>query len=106
MQFQNRNLHVVYDGVCWAIAVEGEGRLESGLDFTTAIAVATSFAVERRVFLYVHDKRGGIAERIDFGDAMVANEGHGLSAMPDQGTPDAEASSGQVHIPAEKDNAQ
>ncbi|MCY1214654.1 hypothetical protein D9M68_489300 [compost metagenome] len=64
MPVQNCNVHVVFDGH-WAIAAEGEGRLQIGLDMTSAIALATSLAVERQAMLYVHDKNGDIIQRID-----------------------------------------
>ncbi|MBP0639160.1 MULTISPECIES: DUF2188 domain-containing protein [unclassified Cupriavidus] len=69
MPVQNCNVHVVFDGH-WAIAAEGEGRLQVGLDMTSAIALATSLAVERRAMLYVHDKNGDIIQRIDCSRAM------------------------------------
>lgn len=66
MATQNSNLHVVYDGTQWAIAVEGVGRIECSLDFIKAITIATSLAIERQVLLYVHDKQGCIDRRMDF----------------------------------------
>ncbi len=66
MPAQNCNLHVVYDGRYWAIAVEGTGRIEGGLELTKAIAIATSLALERRILLYIHDKQGWISKQIDF----------------------------------------
>ncbi|MBP0624889.1 DUF2188 domain-containing protein [Cupriavidus consociatus] len=73
MPVQNCNVHVVFDGH-WAIAAEGEGRLQVGLDLTSAIALATSLAVERQAMLYVHDKNGDITQRIDCSRAMPPAE--------------------------------
>lgn len=63
---QNRNLHVVYDGTKWAIAEEGIGRVASNLELAKAIAIATSLAVARGILIYVHEKDGCIAKRVDF----------------------------------------
>ncbi|MBF6992541.1 MULTISPECIES: DUF2188 domain-containing protein [Cupriavidus] len=73
MPVQNCNVHVVFDGH-WAIAAEGEGRLQVGLDMTSAIALATSLAVERQAMLYVHDKNGDIIQRIDCSRAMPSTD--------------------------------
>ncbi|MFJ4292879.1 DUF2188 domain-containing protein [Cupriavidus sp. NPDC089707] len=73
MPVQNCNVHVVFDGH-WAIAAEGEGRLQVGLDMTSAIALATSLAVERQAMLYVHDKTGDIIQRIDCSRAIPSTD--------------------------------
>lgn len=88
MEAQNSNLHVVYDGKRWAVAAEGEGRLEVDLELTQAIAVATALAVERRVLLYIHDKQGAITERVDFSDPAIAAENGKLADRADQGVAD------------------
>ncbi|MFS8981076.1 DUF2188 domain-containing protein [Cupriavidus necator] len=105
MEAQNSNLHVVYDGTRWAIAAEGEGRLEVDLDLTQAIAVATALAVERRVLLYVHDKEGAISERVDFGNPTIADENENLADRAAEGSGDKKEQASLPGASVEKERA-
>lgn len=72
MKHQNENVHVVYDSTHWAVAIEGEGRLHTGLDFTQSVAIATALAIEREALLYIHDKQGAINERVNYSSAPTS----------------------------------
>jgi len=66
MGTSNTNFHVVYDGARWAVAVEGEGRVEVGVTYARALDVATFLAAQNGALLYVHDKDGTVARRLSF----------------------------------------